>query len=149
MYFLFFFRYNYPINQEQGGEMAFFEQPIEIFCCQNPNCPDFGKRGRGNLSFCGWCGGRKEIRMIRCSTCKNRFSERKGTVFWQSRLPPGKALSLLDHIREGCGTRATSRLLHLSKDTVTRYIRLSGSHAKKVHDELVSFSPSDERNSAR
>ncbi len=83
--------------------------------------------------------------MIRCKTCGTQFSERKGTVLSESRLSPEKAMSLLDHINEGNGTRATSRLLHLSKDTVTRYIRIAGAHAKKMHDELVSFSPSDKR----
>jgi hypothetical protein len=23
------------------------------FCCQNPDCPDHGRRGAGNLSVCG------------------------------------------------------------------------------------------------
>lgn len=129
--------------------MAFYQHSIETFCCQNPNCPDFGKRCKGNLSFSGWSGSCKLIRMIRCKTCKTRFSERKGTVFWESRLSLEKAISLLDHIREGCGTRATGRLLHLCKDTVTRYLRLSGAHAEKIHDELVSFSPSHEGGSTR
>ncbi len=127
--------------------MAFVHHSIETFCCQNPNCPDFGLRNQGNLTFCGWSGKDKVIRMIRCRKCRDRFSERKGTVFWESRLPQEKALSLLDHIREGCGTRATGRLVHVDKDTVTRYALLSGSQAQKIHDSLVSFSPSDERSS--
>ena len=117
--------------------------PIEHFCCQNPKCPDRGVRGRGNLSFCGWSGQGKRIRMVWCRTCGARFSERKGTVLEQSRLPQEKAVALLEHIREGCGTRATSRLLDVHRDTVTRYVRLAGSHAEKLHDELVALSPPD------
>jgi transposase-like protein len=129
--------------------MVFIQHPIEAFCCQNKSCQDFGLRNQGNLRFCGLSGKSKVIRMILCKNCRIRFSERKGTVFWESRLPPEKALSILDHIREGCGTRATSRLVHVSKDTVTRYALLSGSHAQKMHDQLVSFSPSNERNPTR
>lgn len=133
-----------------GGHMSdLIVESLEKFCCQNPRCSDFGLRNNGNLRLAGWSGEGKMIRMILCRTCKARFSERKGTPLWHSHLPKEKALSLLDHIREGCGTRSTSRLLKLSKDTVTRYIRISGTHAEKVHDELVAFSPSNERSPTR
>jgi transposase-like protein len=117
--------------------------PIEHFCCQNSPCPEAGLRGRGNLSFRGWSGQGKRIRMVSCRTCKAQFSERKGTVLEQSRLPDAKALAVLDHIREGCGTRATGRLVGVDKNTVTRYIALAGAHAEPLHQERVAFSPSD------
>jgi transposase-like protein len=79
--------------------------------------------------------------MVFCRTCKARFSERKGTVLEQARLPDDKVLAVLKHIQEGCGTRATSRLLDVDKDTVTRYVAVAGTHAKKLHDELVALSP--------
>jgi transposase-like protein len=81
--------------------------------------------------------------MVHCRTCKRVFSERKGTALEQARLPDDKALALLKHIQEGCGTRATSRLVEVDKNTVTRYLARSGAHAEKLHDELVAFSPSD------
>jgi transposase-like protein len=61
----------------------------------------------------------------------------------QSRLPDAKALDVLNHIREGCGTRGTSRLVGVDKNTVTRYIALAGAHAHTLHPERVAFSPSD------
>ncbi len=69
--------------------------------------------------------------------------KRKGTVLEQARLPDDKAFAILKHIQEGCGTRATSRLVGVDKNTVTRYLAMAGAHAEKVHDELVAFSPSD------
>ena len=59
----------------------------------------------------------------------------------ESRLSKEKAISILDHIREGCGTRSTSRLVGVDKNTVTRYVRVAGDHAIKMHDALVSVSP--------
>ena len=79
--------------------------------------------------------------MVYCRTCKRSFSERKGTVLEQARLPDEKALAVLKHLREGCGTRATSRLVGVDKNTVTRYLAIAGAHAEKLHDELVAFSP--------
>ena len=118
-------------------------RPIEDFCCQNIACPDRGIRGRGNLKFEGWSGHKKAIRMIRCRTCRAHFSERTGTPLAGAKLPVQTALSVLEHIREGCGTRSTSRLVGVSKNTVTRYILMAGGHAQKLHDEFVAFSPSD------
>jgi LacI family transcriptional regulator len=116
-------------------------RPITDFCCQNIGCPDHGIRGKGNLKFEGWSGHKKGIRMIRCRTCRAHFSERKGTPLAGAKLPIETALALMEHIREGCGTRATARLVGVNKDTVTRYLALAGAHAQKIHNELVAFSP--------
>lgn len=123
--------------------------PIERFCCQNSSCPDYGARGKENLSFRGWSGRGKRIRMIYCHTCKAHFSERKGTALEHARLPAAKAVVVLKHLQEGCGTRATSRLLGVDKNTVTRYALKAGRHAEKLQDELVAFSPGDEGDPAR
>ena len=118
--------------------------PIERFCCQNPECPNYGVRGKGDLCFRGWSGEGKRIRMVYCRTCTAHFSERKGTILEHGHLPPEKVVSILDHLREGCWTRSTSRLVKVDKNTVTRYVRLAGAHAGRLHDELVAFSPGDE-----
>lgn len=124
-------------------------ESLSKYCCQNSACPDHGKRGRGNLSWCGWSGHKKKIRMIRCRSCKKMFSKRKGTVFFGGRLSEQKALAILEHVKEGCGVRQTARLLKVNKDTVARYIRFAGKHAERMHDELVAFSPSDPRGAVR
>src|ERR1700761_9427233 len=116
---------------------------IEHFFCHHSACPDHGKRGQGNVYFRGWSGRRKQIRMAYCRTCKRSYSERKGTALERSQLPADKAVSVLDHLREGCGVRAANRLTGVSRDTVSRYLALAGGQAKNLHDELVAFSPSD------
>ena len=116
---------------------------IELCFCHNSACLDHAKRGHGNVYFRGWSGRDKRIRMAYCRTCKKASSERKGTAFERSQLPTDKVVSVLDHIREGCGIRATSRLTGVSRDTISRYLALAGDQAKGLHDELVAFSPRD------
>ena len=111
------------------------------FCCLNSDCPDHGKRGAGNLSVTSRYGPEKARRMLRCRTCKARFSERKGTPLFDSRLPPEKALAVLEHVAEGCGVRQTGRLCRVDRNTVGRLSRLAGAHARDRHDELVAVSP--------
>ena len=117
---------------------------IEEFCCQNNQCPDYGKRDTGNLRQHGWSSRKKGIRMLYCRTCKKYFSERKGTALWQCRLPDEKAVCVLEHVAEGCGVRQTARLVKVNRNTVSRLIGVAGEHARRVHDELVAFSPQDE-----
>jgi LacI family transcriptional regulator len=120
---------------------------LSKFCCQNKKCPDYGKRGANNLTVCGRYGKNNHIRLLYCRTCRKRFSERKGTPLFDLRLPEEKMVSVLSHISEGCGVRKTSRLVGVHQDTVTRYARAAGEHAKALHDELVAFSPQDQRSS--
>ena len=120
-------------------------RPIEEFCCQNKECPDFGKKGLGNLSQRGWSGHKKAIRMLFCSVCRAHFSERAGTVLSGSRLPEDKAIDVLNHLFDQNGIRQTGRLTGVNRNTVNRYARIAGEHAEKVHEELVAFSPSNPR----
>ena len=76
----------------------------------------------------------EQCRLLYCKSCKARFSERKGTPLFDSHLAEDKVRALLAHNAEGCGVRKTSRLVGVSKDTVSRYIRLAGHHARELHD---------------
>src|SRR5262245_13755218 len=116
---------------------------LSRFCCLNFDCPDYGKRAAGNLTWPSRSGPAKARRMLRCRTCKARFSERKGTPLFDSRLPPGKAEAVLEHVAEGCGVRQTGRLCRVNRNTVGRLSRLAGVHARDLHDELIELSPPD------
>jgi transposase-like protein len=64
-------------------------------------------------------GKNKQWRLLYCRTCQARFSERKGTSLFGTRLDTQKIVSVLAHISEGCGMRKTSRLAGVHRDTVT------------------------------
>ncbi len=93
---------------------------LSRFCCLNSACPDQGKRDAKNLTVTARYGPEKAKRMLRCRTCKARFSERKGTPLFDARLPSGKAESVLEHVAEGCGVRQTGRLCRVDRATVAR-----------------------------
>ena len=116
---------------------------LKPFCCQNPDCPDYGQRGKDNLRVCFRNGPNKERRVLACRTCQQRFSERKGTALYRAKLPAAKAFAVLQHLQESCGVRQTSRLVGVNKNTVIRWAVVAGQHAKELHDELVAFSPAN------
>lgn len=117
---------------------------LSRFCCLRPQCPAYGQRDQGNLTVCARYG-KYQRRLLYCSTCKARFSERKGTPLFGSRLPDERALAVLAHRADGCGARQTGRLVRVGKNTVARYALLAGDHARQLHDELVGVSPLDHR----
>ena len=114
---------------------------LSRFCCLNSRCPDFGLRGAGNLTVTGRLGKSRQYRLLYCRTCRDRFSERKGTPLYRAHLPEDKLTSILEHITEGCGVLKTARLVKVHPDTVSRYSRAAGEHARAAHDELVAHSP--------
>jgi len=125
------------------------QEDLSRFCCQNQDCPDHGERGAGNLTVCARYGKDKTRRMLYCRSCKARFSERKGTPLFGSQLTDEKALSILEHLAERNGVRATARLVRVNRNTVLRLGRIVGEHARRLHDELVELSPPDPRGPVR
>ena len=79
--------------------------------------------------------------MIYCKECKAHFSERKGTLLEQARLSEDKVISIIEHLKDGCGTRSTGRLVNVSNGAVSRIIKKSGQIAENFHNEQVEFSP--------
>ena len=96
--------------QSDGARPVLPARPIEAFCCQNVRCSLHGQKGQGNLRQKGWSDRRKTIRTLICNACGKRFSERKGTVFYQVRLSTEKALSVLQHLQDHskCAIRFTA-----------------------------------------
>jgi transposase-like protein len=122
---------------------------LSRFCCLNSECFEHGRRGAGNLTVTSRYGPGKARRMLRRRACKARFSERKGTPLFDSRLPPGKAESVLEHVAEGCGVRQTGRLCKVNRGTVGRLGRMAGERARDLHEEWVALSPSHARGPVR
>jgi transposase-like protein len=111
--------------------------PLSAFCCQNERCAEYGKKGLDNIYFHCWGNRKQTIRKLRCRTCQESFSERKGTVWYQSKLPREKALAIARHLSEGDGIRKTGRLVGATQETVIRLNRLLGEHGKALHEEKV------------
>ena len=121
---------------------------LKNFCCQHKHCPKYGIRGEGNITVRA-VSGKNNTRLLRCLHCKEKFSEHTGTIFYNSRLPKDKVVSIMEHVAEGHGMRKPGRLTKVCSRTVSRYPQLAGEHADQLHDELVEFSPQHRGGSTR
>lgn len=102
------------------ASLDFAVDDLARFGCLKGDCPDPGKRDAKNLTVCHRHGLDKAKRMLRCRTCKTRFSERKGTSLCDARIPSAKVESVLQQIQEGNGVRQTGRLCKVDRGTVAR-----------------------------
>jgi transposase-like protein len=112
--------------------------PVAALCCQNERCSDYGKQGVGNLDQHNWVDRQPQrIRHLRCRTCTQEWSERKGTPWYPAKRSEATAIALAQHVAEGDGMRQTARWLGTHHDTVIRWHRKLGEHGQALHEERV------------
>ena len=85
---------------------------LDTLACVNPECHLFRRTGQGNL-IVRKVYGHDRIRLLRCRTCGEEFSERRGTALFNTKLPEATAEDVINHLDEGCSVRATARLVQV------------------------------------
>lgn len=123
--------------------------PLESLACVNPDCDLYGQKGGHHLKT-RKVYGRDNIRYLRCCCCQDEFSERKNTALWNSKITEKKAVSVAEHLAEGCSLKSTARLVKVDPSTVRRLNRRVGRHGEhyheqEVHDVAVTELQADER----
>jgi len=81
--------------------------------------------------------GKDQIRFLRCNHCSYEFSERRGSALFNTKISEEKAADVIDHIRQGCGFRATVSLCDVSKEAVSRLMIKTGDSSARLHDKKV------------
>ena len=109
---------------------------IENLCCLNPECKAYGQREQDNLTLRKTYGADR-IRYLRCRTCGEEFSERKGTALFNCKIREAQAVSVIEHLDSHCGMNATARLVGVSKAAVRRLVRVNGRVSGQLHDRLI------------
>jgi transposase-like protein len=109
---------------------------LDTQACVNPECQHFRRPGATNLTVCK-VYGHDRIRLLRCRTCGEERSERRGSALFNTKLPDTTAEDIINHLGEGCSVRATARLVKVAKEAVARLLRVTGRHAPRFHDQHV------------
>jgi transposase-like protein len=109
---------------------------LKQLCCINPECARYGQRGADNLTV-RKIYGKDQIRYLRCRSCGEEFSERKGTALFNLKIPEAQAAAIIDHLDAGCGVVSTAQLIGVAKDTVSRLIRVTGRISQKLHHQWI------------
>jgi transposase-like protein len=105
--------------------------PTQYYCL-NPDCPDYGKAGAGNIGI----HSRADKRLY-CTTCKERFSARQGTIFYNLKTDEEKVLLALKLAAERNSIRAMSRILDSEQASISRWLSRAANHINEVNDYLI------------
>lgn len=92
--------------------------------CETCNKPaqKYGKAASGAQRF-------------RCLSCKKSFVEER--PLGDMRLPMDKALSVIQHLVEGCSIRSTERITGVEKRTITTLLELVGERCEKLMENRI------------
>src|ERR1700694_1736578 len=107
---------------------------LETLACVNERCELYGQAGEHNLRV-RKTYAQDGIRYLRCGRCGAEFSERKNAALWNTKVSEDKAVSVAEHLAEGCSLAATARLARVHLSVVTRLNGKVGIHAEAFHDE--------------
>lgn len=112
----------------------FTRSPLDSVACVNQRCELYGQAGQQNLTVRKVYGS-DQIRYLRCRVCRAEFSERKHTALWNTKVREAKAISVGEHLAEGCSLKGTARLVQVDPSTVRRLNQRLGEHGEAFHDE--------------
>ena len=74
---------------------------------------------------------------FRCSLCGRTFSFRAGTLFFRCRTDPQVIVQVLTLLAYGCPIPAIEAAFGFQRRTVRSWLAAAGSHAERLHTELV------------
>jgi transposase-like protein len=109
---------------------------LDTLACVHAECQLCRHAGANNLVI-RKVYGHDRLRLLRCRSCGEEFSERRGTALFNTKLSEASAEDVINHLGEGWSVRATARLVKVAKETVARLLRVPGRHAERFHNQHV------------
>ena len=107
------------------------------FWCWHEGCPDYGKKGSGNIILKERYG-RNNIALLLCKTCGHCFSENRGTPFFDLNTSMEEVLRTIALLPEKGSIRGLARATGHDKNTICRWLDLVGNHCREVTDYYLN-----------
>jgi transposase-like protein len=112
---------------------------LAAFACPNPDCDRFNRFAAGNLRVCERFGRDRAIRRLYCTHCQHRFSERRGTLMAETKLPEATVTRILKCLAHGCSVEATADICEVDARTVERILDRGGRRAEAFHQQQLRW----------
>jgi len=107
--------------------------------CPNESCPDYGKLQSDQQRNIKRAGKTKQGRQrYQCKTCKQTFTETKGTIFYRRRTPEEEIIETLAFIAEGVRISSLARVKGHKEDTILDWLRAAAQHAEEIEEMLMA-----------
>ena len=89
--------------------------------CPREDCADFGEVNRGNVRMYRRYGAGRWA-LLRCTSCRRTFSERRWTPLFRFQLPGQKVLEILRLLSKGASIRRVATDADVDKNTVLKVL---------------------------
>lgn len=107
--------------------------------CPNESCPDYSKLQSDQQRNIKKAGKTRQGRQrYQCKTCKQTFTETKGTVFYRRRTPEEEIIETLAFIAEGVRISSLARVKGHKEDTILGWLRAAAEHAEEIEEILMA-----------
>lgn len=80
---------------------------------------------------------RNGLQRYRCISCKKTFIEQHAKPLAEMNLAQDKAISVLQHLVEGCSVRSTSRITGVHPRTILNLLSLAGERCERLMAERI------------
>src|SRR5271157_311381 len=80
---------------------------------------------------------RNGLQRFRCPSCKKTFLELHQRPLGEMRLSVDKAVSVIQHLVEGCSIRTTERITGVEKRTILSLLALVGERCEKLMEDRI------------
>jgi len=103
--------------------------------CWNEACTDYGQVGKGKIIKNGKTD--KGVQRYRCQTCKQTFTETKGTLFYRCRHSKEEIVECLAMVGDRNSLAAIHRIKGIKEETVCRWMEQAITQVEQIEEELV------------
>ncbi len=103
--------------------------------CWNEACADYGQVGKGNISKNGKTD--KGVQRYRCHTCKQTFTETKGTRLYRCRHSEEEIVACLAMVGDRTSLAAIHRMKGIKEETVCRWMERAATQVEQIEEQLV------------
>ena len=104
--------------------------------CWNPACADYAQLGRGNLRRFGKT--RRGVQRYQCTTCRQTFTENKGTLFYGCKTSQPQILECLALLAERTSLAAIHRVKGVKEETVMAWLKKAAAHVEVLEGLLFA-----------
>lgn len=112
--------------------------------CPNSRCEHHEKTSGDNITFTRRYGKAATQLQYRCNACGQRFSLRKFTPYYRTRLPEETFDRIVVCLGEGNGIRATARIVGVKTAAVERVQEIVGEHVQRLFNYFLrDLSPNE------
>ena len=110
--------------------------------CPNTNCRDYGQQNQGNVrSISTYLTQSGKRRIFECTTCGQRFSETRNTVFFDLRTPEATVMLALKMLLVRVSLSNISFVLGVTEETVLEWLEHASAKATEINAFLLKELP--------